>query len=121
MGDLLIGNRRFDRVGRHQVGTFGPEGFGLHLEFGNDAADGYLDLLRGGFTHADVVLLAEVILDIARKYVTGNADTVLDHDAAQRNHGDFGGAAADVDDHVALRGFHVETDSEGSSHGSKIR
>ena len=62
------------------------------------------------------MLLAQVILDVAGEYVTCGTDAVLDHQASEGDDGDLGGAAAYVDDHVALRGLDIETDTEGGGH-----
>ena len=63
------------------------------------------------------MLLAQVILDVGREYVTGHADGFLLDDTAQGNDGDLRGAAADIHHHIALGGFHVQADTEGCGHG----
>ena len=63
------------------------------------------------------MLLAEVVLDVGGEHVAGRAYAVLDHEAAEGDHCDLGGAAAYVHDHVALGSLHVEAYSQGGRHG----
>ena len=100
----------------HEVRTPHEEGFGFGVQLGEDGTDRDLDLLRRGLAHADDVLLAQVVLDVGREDVAGHADGVLLDDTAQGDDGDLGGAASDVDDHVALRRLHVQADTEGRGH-----
>ena len=58
----------------------------------------------------------QVILDIGRKDVTGNADGFLLDDAAKGDDGNLSGAASDIYNHVSLRGFYVKADTKGSGH-----
>ena len=117
VGDFLIGDRDLDRVGGHDIRTADDEGFRLlAVKVGDDGADGDFDLFGGRFARLDVVLLAEVGLDVGGEDVAGDADGVLLDDAAEGDDGDFRRAATDIDDHVAARGFYVETDSEGCGH-----
>ena len=55
-------------------------------------------------------------LDILRKVVACNLNRTVAYDTTKRNHGDFGGTAAYVDNHVALGRLNVETDTESSCH-----
>ena len=112
----LVGDEGLDRVAGHEVRTPHEEGFGFGVQLGEDGAHRDLDLFRRGFTHADDVLLAQVVLDVGREDIAGHADGVLLDDTAQGDDGDFGGAAADVDDHVALRRLDVQADTEGRGH-----
>ena len=105
------------RVCRHEVGSADDEGLGLFHEVRDDCANGNLDLFRGDFSHADVVLLAEVLLDVCGEDVSGGTDALLEHEAAEGDDCDFRGAAAYVDDHVADRLLNLQADTEGGCHG----
>src|SRR5262249_13862969 len=65
--------------------------------------DGDLYELRGPLADEQVVLALDVLDDGLVHLVTGHADRARKHDTAQRDDGDLGGAAADVDDHVTGR------------------
>ena len=62
------------------------------------------------------MLLAEIVLDVAREHVAGRTDAVLLDQTAQGDHGDLRGTATDIDDHVALRRLDVEADTERRRH-----
>ena len=62
------------------------------------------------------MLLTEVVLNVGRENVTGDTDGILLHDTAEGDDGDFGRTASDVHYHVALRGLHVEADTQGRCH-----
>ena len=64
-------------------------------------AEGHLDLLGGALPEHQGVLLLHPRDDRLVEVVAGGADRQAGDDAAQGDHGDLGGAAADVDDHVA--------------------
>lgn len=63
-----------------------------------------------------VVLATHVLLDIGRKVVTSNTDGVVAHNAAERDHSDLGRATAYVNNHVAFRCFHVDTNADSGCH-----
>ena len=116
VGDFLIGDGRLHRVRCHEVLSPDDNRLRLVLQVGDDGTHGNLDTLRGYLSHLDVVLLLEVVLDVRREDVARRTDAVLDHDAAEGDDGDLRRTAADVDDHVALRGFDLEADTEGGRH-----
>ena len=62
-----------------------------------------LDLLGGAVADEQAVHLAHVVDDRLVQLVAGDADRLAVDDAGHRDDGDVGGAAADVDDHVAGR------------------
>ena len=62
------------------------------------------------------MLLADVGLDVVGEDVARDVDTLRADDAAQRDAGDFRRTTADVDDHVALRSFDVETGAQSCGH-----
>src|SRR5207237_10939929 len=65
------------------------------------AADGPLDLFGSAVADHQVVFAAHVRGDHFVNLVAANAQRFADNDVVERNHSRFGGAAADVDDHVA--------------------
>ena len=67
------------------------------------SADRDLDLLGHALADQQVVALAHVGDDVLVHLVAGDPDPAAGDDAAQRDHGDLGGAAADVHDHRAGR------------------
>ena len=66
-------------------------------------ADLLLDHLGGALADEEVVLALDVLDDRFVHLVARDADRLREHDARERDHRDFGGAAADIDDHVAGR------------------
>ena len=68
---------------------------------GVGVADLLLDDLGGALADQQVVLALDVGDDRLVHLVARDADRLRHHDAGQRDDGDLGGAAADVDDHVA--------------------
>ena len=90
----------FGRPGQH-VAT--PH-LGLHL-LGQPVAraDLELDLLGRLLADEELVLLLDVVDDRVVHLVAADAERLRDDDAAERDHGDLGRAAADVDDHVPGR------------------
>src|SRR5438093_10577728 len=81
---------------------------------GEGAADSDLQLLGGAVANDDVVAALDVIGDGVVEAVAGDADTFGDDDAVHGDDGGFGAAAADVDDHVALRDVHGDARADGS-------
>ena len=63
------------------------------------------------------MLTRHVFLNVAGEVVASHLDAVVGHDATQRDHGNLGGAAAYVDNHVALGCKHVEAYAQGCCHG----
>src|SRR5919199_190744 len=75
---------------------------GLHLLAERERrADLELDLLGGLLTDHQLVLALDVVDDRLVELVAADPDRLRDDDAAERDDRDLGGAAADVDDHVA--------------------
>ena len=66
-------------------------------------ADLELDLLGGLLADQQLVLALDVVDDRLVHLVAADAEALGDDDPAERDHGDLGGAAADVDDHVPGR------------------
>ena len=92
------------------------KGSGFLVQFGQDGPNGDLGLLGRNLPHLDVMLLAQVVLNVIGQLVPSRLDALLHHDTAQGDDGDLGGAASDIDHHVALRGLHVQADTEGGRH-----
>lgn len=116
VGDLLMGDSRFDRMGCHEVRSADYERFRLVFEVGKDRPDGDLYLLGGYFSDLDVVLLTEVVLYVAREDIACGPDAVLYNKTSERDDCNLGCTSAYVNHHVALRSFDVEADSEGGGH-----
>src|SRR3712207_8540911 len=74
----------------------------LHLS-AEGAAELYLQLLCRLGAHRQLVLLLDVGGDGVVHVVAGYSYGGFGDDAAQRDHGYLAGAAADIDDHGALR------------------
>src|SRR5947208_5955844 len=80
---------------------------------GQGAADGDLQLLGGAVADDDVVAALDVVGDGVVEAVAGDADALGDDDAVHRDDGGFGAAAADVDNHVALRDVDGDAGADG--------
>ena len=89
------------RQARHEVAA---AHLGLELVVDRAGrADRELDLLGGALADGDAVLPPHVRLDRGVDVERPDAHRFERDDAAERDHRDLGGAAADVDDHVAHR------------------
>src|SRR5581483_2492731 len=75
-----------------------------------------LDLLGGAFADEQVVLLLDVLDDRLVHLVAGDAHGLAVDDAGERDDGDVGRAAADVDDHVARGLGDGHTGADGRRH-----
>src|SRR5579871_104652 len=75
------------------------------------------DLLGGALTDEQVVFALEVGHDRLVHLVPGHADGARVDDAGERDDGDVGGAAADVDDHIAAGLGDGKTGADGGDHG----
>ncbi len=62
------------------------------------------------------MLAAHVFLNVSGKVITSYTDGVVTHNTAQRDDRDLGGTTANINNHVALRSFDVNTDANGRSH-----
>ncbi len=80
-------------------------------------ADVLLDPLGRGFADQQVVVTAHEIGDGFVHLVATNADRLGIDDTRQRQHSDFGRAAADIDDHRACRFVDRQTGADSSGHG----
>src|SRR5271166_7037455 len=75
-----------------------------------------LDLLGGAFADQQVVLALQVIHDGLVHLITRHAHRARVDDAAERDHGDVSGAAADIDHHVAARLRDGQARADGGDH-----
>src|SRR3989454_6782763 len=80
---------------------------------GEGAADGDLQLLGGAVADDDVVPALDVVGDGVVEAVSGDADGLGDDDSVHGDDGSFGAAAADVDDHMALRDVDGDAGADG--------
>ena len=104
-------------MGGHKVWSAHDERKRLLLsQVRDDGSHGYLDLLCRNLSHLDVVLLAQVVLDVAGEHVSCGSDAVLLHEASEGDHCNFSGASAYVDHHISLRGLDVQTNTQGGCH-----
>ena len=117
VGYLLIAHRHLHGQGGDTVRAVYHIVFrSLVAQVGECRPDGYLDALGHTLRHLDVVLARHVLLDVGRQVVAGRADGVVGHDTAQRDNGNLGAAAADIDNHVPLRGLYVDAHADGGCH-----
>jgi hypothetical protein len=79
-------------------------------------ADALLDGLGGGLADQHAVVAADVVDDGLVELVAADADRALVDHAAQRDHADLGGAAADVDDHRAGGLGHRQAGADRGGH-----
>src|SRR5690606_36186906 len=76
----------------------------------------HLDDLGGAFAERQAVLLLDVLDDRVVELVAADAHRLAGDHAAERDHGDLGGATADVDDHVPGRLVHRQSGTDGGGH-----
>lgn len=105
-----------DGMGSHHVRPAYYIRVGFFVKIGEHGTNGNLDSLGSSFTDFQVMLLAHIVLDIGGEHISCDTDTLLLHDTTERDYGDLGCSAADINHHVSLRGLNVKTDTEGSGH-----
>ena len=99
----------------HQIAALDLHGhFGVQ---GVSRADLDLDLLSSALTDEQVVLALDERDDGLVEHVACHPDAAGRHDAAQRDDGDLGRAAADVHDHAAGGLADGQACTDGRSHG----
>ena len=104
-------------MGGGWLGQAGDEIAALHfhrrfLFDGVGGADLDLDVLGRALADHEIVGAAHVIDDRFVELVTRDANAAAKNNAAERDDGDLGRAAADINDHVAGRFLHRETDAD---------
>src|SRR5687768_4224006 len=123
--DLL--DRLLDRfadlagVHAHGLGDSRDEVAALHFHLAllahrRGAADLDLDLLGRRLADEQVVVLAHELHDRHVQLVAARADRGVAHDAGQRDDGDLGRPATDVDHHVARRRLDRQPDADRRRH-----
>src|SRR6185312_5109162 len=114
LADLLAGQHDRLRQPRDHVAA---ADLGLQL-LGHRArrADLELQLLGRLLADQQLVLFLGVVDDRLVHLVPADADRLRDDDPAERDHGDLGGAAADVDDHRAGRLAHRQPGADRRGH-----
>ena len=88
----------------------------LVAQVGECRADVNLDALSHTLGDLHVVLAVHIFLDVGVQVVAGHLDTGVGNNPAERDDGNLRRTATDVDNHVTLGGFHVDTDTDGSGH-----
>ena len=116
MGNLGVVHLDLLRDARQHVATLHGVVVGRIVQLRDGGSHFNLDAFGGALAHDDVVLLAHVFLDVGGEVVARDADGFVVDDATQGDDGDFGGAATDVDDHVARRLQYVDADADGGGH-----
>src|SRR6266850_638781 len=79
--------------------------------------EGHLDLLRAALADQQVVVLLDVLHDRLVHLVARDADRLRVDDTRQRDHGNLGGAATDVHDHVAAGFLNRQAGADRGRHG----
>src|SRR3984957_9780443 len=80
-------------------------------------ADLDLDALGRGLANQDAVVATHVVHDRIVEAIAADPSRVGVHDAVERDHRDFAGAAADVEHHRAARLLHRQSGAHGGRHG----
>ena len=112
--DLLAGQ---NLRARHAVGNVAALDLHLaHLAAFPGGTDILFDQLGGGLADQDAVLATHEIDDGLVHLVAGHAQRVGVDDAAERDHADLGGTAADVEHHRAGRLENGQLGADGGGH-----
>ena len=77
MGDLLVGHCDLDRMAGHEVRAAHDERLRLLFELRDHCTHGNLCLFSGNLADFDVMLLAEILLDVIGKLVARSLDALL--------------------------------------------
>src|SRR5690606_14014125 len=116
-GDLTLRDHDFFRNAVHQVAAFDFHAFAFAVFRRAGRADFLLDVLGAGFTDQQVMHAADIGNNGVVHLVAADAHGTRIDDAAQRNHGDFGRAAADIDDHRTGGFGDGQSGADRGSHG----
>ena len=114
LADLVPAHLDAARQSGEQVAT--PEGDRPLIRDRVGRADGDLDLFRGSLAHQQVVLPAREADDVGVHLIATDPVRSAHDDAAQADHGNFGGAASDVDDERSRRFAHRKAGADGGGH-----
>ena len=116
IGHFAVRDRQHRRQRSEDIRPGHFEIFRLFVQFRQRRTYGDLDIFGRPFADTHVMLLANVGLDIFGKNVAGHVDAFAADDTAQRNTGDLGRTASDIDHHVALGSFDVQPGAQRRSH-----
>ncbi len=86
----------------HQIGATDHIGLGYFIQIGYYRTYVQLYFFGRDFTHLDIVLLAQIILNIVCENISCGTYAVLHNQTAKRDDGDFGGAASYIHHHIAI-------------------
>ena len=81
--DLLMSDGSVNRMGSHQVRAYDVLWLRFFHKVRNDSSDGDLDLFCRDLSHLDVVLLAEIHLNVIGEHVTSHFDGILHYDTSE--------------------------------------
>ena len=85
-------------------------------QFGQGCTYVNLDTFCHTLADLHIVLAAHILLNIGSEVITGNTDGVVGNDTTQRNNGNFRRTAAYINNHITLRRFHIDADTDSGSH-----
>ena len=75
-----------------------------------------LDTLGHALADLHIVLTRHILLDVCVQIIASHLDAGIGNDTTQRDDGNLGRTATDVDNHVALGRLDVDTDTDSSCH-----
>ncbi|MNE27567.1 hypothetical protein D3C80_1209830 [compost metagenome] len=116
-GGLALAHLHFARHALHQVAALDLDRQAFAVGRDAGGADVLLDALGGRFPDQQVMVAAHVADDGVVHHVAADADRTRIDDARQRQDGDLGRAAADVDDHRAGRLVDRQAGADRGGHG----
>src|SRR5713101_3412381 len=114
LADLLVDD--LDYLGNAGSEVASPDLHRLYLVARVGRADRDLDEFSGAFADKHVILALDVLDDRLVHLVPGHAHRAGENHSGKRNHGDLGGAAADIDNHVARRLSNRESGADRRRH-----
>ena len=117
LGDLALTDDDFFRHAVHQVAAFDLHGFAVALFRRAGATDFLFDPLGGAFAHQQVMVAADVVDDRFVHHVATDAHGARIDDAAERQDGHFGRAAADIHHHASGRFRDRQAGADRRGHG----
>ena len=62
------------------------------------------------------MLAVHILLNVSVKVITSHLDTGVGNNTTERDDGNLRRTTTDIDNHIALRGLNIDTDTDGSSH-----
>ena len=120
MRHLLITHRNFHGKSSDTVRPAYNVIFGSIIsQISQGSAYMYLDTFGHTFTHLHIVLTAHIFLNIGCQIISGNTDRIVRHNTSQWNNRNFGRTTTYIDNHISFGCFHINTDTDSSSHRFK--